>query len=231
MTERERESQRARWTEKECFGCSEGHREAQIGVVCIPWGLSSPGAGARSRGCRGGWRCLCTPPSWAAPARWPPPQCPTSELHKYRARSPLQCPTPVHSQDTSKQGQAERRNKSKTTTKGKGDQKSNRKEKTQREVAAAAGKERVKQVRFGHWHTQRRFWHAGYHSGTSTIIPLRADTETGETAGGRGNGRLKPVRPNAPKVLRWQDEKHCCCWCRVQSPKQTCTSRPGRNYV
>lgn len=36
MTERERESQRARWTEKECFGCSEGHREAQKGVVCIP---------------------------------------------------------------------------------------------------------------------------------------------------------------------------------------------------
>lgn len=41
--------------------------------------------------------------------------------------------------------------------------KSNRKEKTQREVAAAAGKERVKQVRFGHWHTRRLFWHAGYH--------------------------------------------------------------------
>lgn len=36
MTERERESQRARWTEKERFCCSEGHREAQKGVVCIP---------------------------------------------------------------------------------------------------------------------------------------------------------------------------------------------------
>lgn len=59
-----------------------------------------------------------------------------------------------------------------------GPKKSNRKEKTQRKVAAAAGKERVKQVRFGHLHTQRCFWHAGYHSGTSTIIPLRADTET-----------------------------------------------------
>lgn len=39
-------------------------------------------------------------------------------------------------------------------------------------------------------------------SDTSTIIPLRADTETGERGrgGGGGNGRLKPVRPNAPKV-------------------------------
>lgn len=37
---------------------------------------------------------------------------------------------------------------------------------------------------------------------------MRADTETGETAGGRGNGRLKPVRPNAPKVLIVRSKTH-----------------------